>query len=142
VAAPRVQALRAAGADGGALRVTLRHFRKVVALEAVVGLLVLVVVPFLSGSAPNQDFQAHGAGGRPVDVAFDAPKLGVPAAHVLAKAPAPEIKSSTWLWGAGWVIVVLLALVGAGLASRRLATRPIRSAFTDLMPGSGARAVP
>ncbi len=58
---PRVNALRAEGADGSALAVTLRHFRGVVAAEAVIGLLVLLVVPFLSGSARKQEFERQAA---------------------------------------------------------------------------------
>jgi putative copper export protein len=71
---PRVNAIRAGGEDGSGLAVTLRHFRGVVAAEAVIGLLVILVVPFLSGSARKQEFEAHsadltqtqGAGGREV----------------------------------------------------------------------------
>jgi putative copper export protein len=58
---PRVDAIRAGGEDGSALSVTLRHFRGVVAAEAVIGLLVILVVPFLSGSARKQEFEAHAA---------------------------------------------------------------------------------
>jgi putative copper export protein/methionine-rich copper-binding protein CopC len=58
---PRVNAIRADGEEGSGLAVTLRHFRGVVAAEAVVGLLVLLVVPFLSGSARKQDFERHAA---------------------------------------------------------------------------------
>lgn len=58
---PRVNALRAEGEDGTALAVTLRHFRGVIAAEAVVGLLVLLVVPFLSGSARKQEFERQAA---------------------------------------------------------------------------------
>jgi hypothetical protein len=58
---PRVNALRAEGADGSALAVTLRHFRGVIAAEAVIGLLVLLVVPFLSGSARKQEFERKAA---------------------------------------------------------------------------------
>lgn len=58
---PRVNALRAEGADGSALAVTLRHFRGVIAAEAVIGLLVVLVVPFLSGSARKQEFERQAA---------------------------------------------------------------------------------
>jgi uncharacterized membrane protein len=58
---PRVNALRAGGADGSALSVTLRHFRGIVAAEAVIGLLVILVVPFLSGSARKQEFERNAA---------------------------------------------------------------------------------
>jgi putative copper export protein len=58
---PRVNAIRAGGEEGSGLAVTLRHFRGVIAAEAVIGLLVLLVVPFLSGSARKQDFERHAA---------------------------------------------------------------------------------
>jgi putative copper export protein/methionine-rich copper-binding protein CopC len=58
---PRVNAMRADGAEGSALALTLRHFRGVVAAEAVIGLLVLLVVPFLSGSARKQEFEKQAA---------------------------------------------------------------------------------
>jgi uncharacterized membrane protein len=58
---PRVNALRAEGEDGSALAVTLRHFRGVIAAEAVIGLLILLVVPFLSGSARKQEFERQSA---------------------------------------------------------------------------------
>jgi putative copper export protein len=58
---PRVNALRAEGADGSALAVTLRHFRGVIAAEAVIGLLIVLVVPFLSGSARKQEFERQAA---------------------------------------------------------------------------------
>jgi type II secretory pathway pseudopilin PulG len=58
---PRVNAIRADGEDGTALAVTLRHFRGVVAAEAVIGLLVLLVVPFLSGSARKQELEKQSA---------------------------------------------------------------------------------
>ena len=113
---PRVNAFRAA--EGGtALSAALRHFRGVVAAEAVVGVLIALVVPFMSGSARNQDFQKHDgglvqtAGGielkpsglRPgvvdydvrapgakrVELAFSAAKLGVPENDVVATEVAP-----------------------------------------------------
>ena len=58
---PRIRAIRA-GADGAVtLSGVLRRFRVVVVAEVVVGLLILLVVPFLSGSARRQDFQAKAA---------------------------------------------------------------------------------
>jgi|GEM_PF-930476 len=112
---PRVNALRASGAaSGSALAVALGHFRHVVVAEAVVGLAIVAVVPFLSGSARNQDFQRRQAdlaqtrgavtlapsgnvagpaqydvvapGARRVDVSFSSPALGVPATTVVADA--------------------------------------------------------
>jgi putative copper export protein/methionine-rich copper-binding protein CopC len=201
---PRVNALRERGGEGSALSLALRHFRVVVAFEALLGILILLVVPFLSGSARNQAFQdkaadltqtaqvagqsvrlrpsglqpgvtdydvsVPGADGGPVTVAFASPKLGVPATAVAAtslggdryrvsglytpmagawqvqvaaarqppatfaldvttepaeaeKAPAPTIQGSTWAWGIGELLVVLIALGGAGVASSRLTRR-------------------
>jgi hypothetical protein len=153
---------------------------------------VIAVVPFLSGSARNQDFQASGdalvsrsgalsfkpsglvpgpadyeisaPGAKRVEITFDSPNLDVPATTAVAnsagdgrfsvsglyvtmvgdwratihaddasgvfalpiaaeppepgKAPAPEIRSSTWIWGFAELLVVLAALLGAGVISR------------------------
>jgi hypothetical protein len=57
---PRIDALRAES-GGSRSSIVLRHFRKTVAAEAVLGMLILLVVPFLSGSARNQEFQAKAA---------------------------------------------------------------------------------
>jgi putative copper export protein/methionine-rich copper-binding protein CopC len=199
---PRVNALREA--SGESLLGTLtRRFRRVVVAEALVGVLILLVVPFLSSSARNQAFAAraadltqtrrvdgqavalrpsgaqpgmtdydvwvpHAAGGR-VTVGFSSRQLGVPSTDVLATAvgagqyrvtglqtpmvgdwqvvvaggrrpvrfdltvsatavdpgkPAtPPIRASTWEWGAGEVLAVLVALGGAALTTRRLTRR-------------------
>ena len=188
---PRINAL---DADESTLVLALRHFRGVVVAEAVVGLAVIAVVPFLSGSARNQDFQAGGdalvsrsgplafkpsglvpgpadyeisaPGARRVEVTFDSPELGVPAVTTVAdatgsgrfrvsglyttmagdwratvhadatsgvfaipvaaqppepgRAPTPEIRDSTWIWGFAELLLVLAALVGAGTISRLL----------------------
>jgi putative copper export protein/methionine-rich copper-binding protein CopC len=57
---PRIDAMRAQN-GGSRSSIVLRHFRKTVAAEAVLGMLILLVVPFLSGSARNQEFQAQAA---------------------------------------------------------------------------------
>jgi putative copper export protein len=200
---PRVNAIREAG-GGSTASIVLRHFRRTVAAEAVLGLLILLVVPFLSGSARNQEFQAKaagltqtqhagghavrlrpsgaqpgmtdydvwapGAGGR-VSVAFSSPRLGVPETEVLAtsvggdhyratglytamagtwrarvattsgppasfdldvttapaepeNAPPPTVTGSTWAWGLGELLAVVLLLGGAGYVSRRRTRRP------------------
>ena len=194
---PRVNAIREAG-GGSTAAIVLRHFRKTVVAEAALGLLILLVVPFLSGSARNQEFQAKaadltqtqhagghavrlrpsgaqpgmtdydvwapGAGGR-VTVAFSSPKRGVPETEALATSlggdhyrvtglytpiagtwqarvatesgppatfdlgvvttpPEPEnappavVTGSTWAWGLGELLAVLLLLGGAGYVSR------------------------
>jgi putative copper export protein/methionine-rich copper-binding protein CopC len=53
--------LEASGSGQGVTRLIDRHFRGVVAVEAVIGLGVLFVVPYLSGSARNQEFQTKKA---------------------------------------------------------------------------------
>jgi copper transport protein len=59
---PRVEAIQAASAVRESLaRVLLGHFRRVVAIEAVLGMAILLVVPFLSGSARNQAVQLRAA---------------------------------------------------------------------------------
>jgi copper transport protein len=53
---PRLEAAQRVDPDRPSLIVAaLRHFRKVVILEAVLGIVVLAIVPFLSGSARSQD---------------------------------------------------------------------------------------
>jgi copper transport protein len=56
---PRIARAHADGDLGRGFALTLKHFPKVVAIEAGLGLCVLVIVPFLSGSARTQ------AGGPP-----------------------------------------------------------------------------
>jgi len=51
---PRIAKLRAAGDTRSVFAVAVRHFPRVVAIEAAVGIAVLVVVPFLNGSAREQ----------------------------------------------------------------------------------------
>jgi putative copper export protein/methionine-rich copper-binding protein CopC len=201
---PRIDAMRATR-GGSRSSIVLRHFRKTVAAEAVLGMLILLVVPFLSGSARNQEFQAKAAdlmqtqhfgghavslrpsGAQPgltdydvwapragdrVTVAFSSPQLGVPETEVLATSlggdhyrvtglytamagawqarvvtkrappatfgldvtatpPEPEnappavVSGSTWAWGLGELLAVVLLLGGAGYSSRRLARRRI-----------------
>jgi putative copper export protein/methionine-rich copper-binding protein CopC len=212
---PRVDAVREAS-DGSRGPIVLRRFRKTVAAEAVLGMLILLVVPFLSGSARNQEFQAKAAdltqtrqvgghevrlrpsGAQPgmtdydvwapdagdrVTVAFSSAKLGVPETMALAtslgddhyrvtglytamagtwqarvatergpaasfdlgvtatpaepqKAPPPAVASSTWAWGLGELLAVVLVLGGTGYVSRWQARR--RSASGALANAEGA----
>ncbi|MFD9827567.1 CopD family protein [Tsukamurella tyrosinosolvens] len=61
---PAIRRARLAGDEGTVVRLALHHFPKVVAAEAVAGIGVLLVVPFLSGSARKQ---ADGAAAGPFD---------------------------------------------------------------------------
>ncbi|HJP72699.1 MAG TPA: CopD family protein [Pseudonocardiaceae bacterium] len=54
VLTPRIARARAEGDHGRGFALTLRHFPAVVAVESLLGLGVLVVVPFLTGSARAQ----------------------------------------------------------------------------------------
>ncbi|HEY4331303.1 MAG TPA: CopD family protein, partial [Ilumatobacteraceae bacterium] len=58
---PRLEAMRAAGDERSIVSIVGHHFRSVVAAEVVLGACVLFVVPYLSGSARNQDFQKKAA---------------------------------------------------------------------------------
>ena len=59
---PRLEAARALDPDRPSLVVAaLRHFRGVIVTEAVLGLAILAIVPFLSGSARTQDAQLRSA---------------------------------------------------------------------------------
>ncbi|MET9326534.1 CopD family protein [Tsukamurella sp. NPDC003166] len=61
---PAIARARLAGEDDTIVRLALHHFPKVVAAEAVAGIGVLLIVPFLSGSARKQ---ADGAAAGPFD---------------------------------------------------------------------------
>lgn len=59
---PGLEAARTLDPDRPSLVVAaLRHFRGVIVLEAVLGVAILAIVPFLSGSARNQDAQLRSA---------------------------------------------------------------------------------
>lgn len=67
---PAIRRARLAGDDNTVVRLALHHFPKVVAAEAIAGIAVLLIVPFLSGSARKQ---ADGAAAAP----FDGESFGV-----------------------------------------------------------------
>jgi copper transport protein len=59
---PRLEAARATDPDRPSLvAAALRHFRGLIAVEALLGVAILAIVPFLSGSARNQDAQLRSA---------------------------------------------------------------------------------
>ncbi|MGX7678993.1 CopD family protein [Jatrophihabitans sp. DSM 45814] len=58
---PQIDGLRSTGEDRSLTRILLSHFRATIAIEVVLGLLVLFIAPLLSGSARNQAFQASPA---------------------------------------------------------------------------------
>jgi putative copper export protein len=119
---PRIEALRAAGEERSLAVLLLRRFPAVVAVEVVLIAAVLLVAPFLHGSARNQAFQAQAlADGAPAD---DLPKL----------AP-KEITTSTWVLGGVESVVVVLVLSGGYLASGRLVRRRRIAGEQEQVPG-------
>jgi len=119
---PRVEALRAAG-DHRPLRVLLaREFPATVAAELLLGLTVLLVAPFLHGSARNQAFQS--------DVAH---RAAGPVTANLPKIAAKQVSASTWAWGTlETVLVIGLMIVGYYVSGRlaRRRTTTVASALT------------
>jgi putative copper export protein len=103
---PRIEALRTSGDLRPLRALLLRRFPAVLGLEAVLGLTVLFVAPFLHGSARNQAYQA-----------------GI-AAHSVAAKHLPKLapktaQTSTWLWGtAETALVITIMIVGYRLSAR------------------------
>ena len=58
---PKVEAYRAAGQGQPVMRLVAQNFRAAVAVEVVLGIAILLVVPMLAGSARNQAFQTAAA---------------------------------------------------------------------------------
>jgi len=110
---PRIEAMRAAG-DTRPLRVLLlRQFPVAVALEVLLGLTVLMVAPFLHGSARNQAFQAEAAKVAPA---------GTKTAD-LPKAPQKTASASTWIYGTAETVLVIVILAGGYRVSGQMARR-------------------
>lgn len=126
---PRIEALRAAG-DTRPLRVLLvRTFPATVALEVLLGLSVLMVAPFLHGSARNQAFQAEAAKVAPAGTK----------AKDLPKAPPKVASTSTWVWGTTETIAVITIMATGYQISGRLARR--RTAASTSTPARSANLV-
>lgn len=123
---PRIAALRAAGDDRSLFAILTTEFRAAVAVEAVLGVSILMVAPFLHGSARSQAFQAKAAA------------AGVPGK--LPKLPPKEVMTSTWMYGTvATVAVIGVMLVGFWL-SNRIAQRRVAEAYPA--PGAGRAAEP
>lgn len=117
---PRIEALRAAG-DSRPLRTLLvREFPAAIALEVVLGLSVLMVAPFLHGSARGQAFQTEAAKTAPAGTK----------AKDLPKAPAKMASASTWVYGTAETIAVIVVLAGGYRVSGRIARRRTESTAT------------
>ena len=104
---PRIERLRDAG-DERPLRVILtREFPVVIGLEALLGMAVLMVAPFLHGSARGEVFNKEH-----------------PAAAAAGQRPDPKVTStSTWAYGTAETVAVIVVMVGGYRVSARLASR-------------------
>ena len=110
---PRIEALRGAG-DTRPVRVLLaRQFPVTVAAEVLLGLTVLMVAPFLHGSARNQAFQAEAASVAPAGTK----------AKDLPKAPPKVPSASTWVYGTTETVAVITMMAAGYTVSGRLARR-------------------
>jgi putative copper export protein len=108
---PRVDALRAAGDERALLTLLARTFPVTIACEVLLGLTVLLVAPFLHGSARNQAFQA------------DAAEHATSAKAKLPKIAAKEVSASTWVWGSAETVAVIVVMAGGYQVSGRIARR-------------------
>jgi putative copper export protein len=104
---PRIERLRAAGDERPLLTLLAREFPAVVAIEVVLGMSVLMVAPFLHGSARSQAFQA------------DHPPVG----GVAQKIPAKVVSGSTWAFGIGETLIVGGVMAGGYVWAGRVARR-------------------
>jgi putative copper export protein len=114
---PRVEACRAAGDQRPLHTLLARRFPVTIAAETLLGAAVLLVAPFLHGSARNQAFQANVAAHATGPVA-EFPKLARKAAS-----------ASTWAWGTLETLLVIAVMIGGYYLSGRLARH---RAGTDL----------
>ncbi|MFC4033450.1 copper resistance D family protein [Streptomyces polygonati] len=122
---PRVDALRATGDERPLRTILVRDFPVVITVEALLGMTVLFVAPFLHGSARNQAFQASAAKHSAVSL-DDLPKI-----------PAKEVSASTWVWGTSETLAVIAVMIVGYWASGVLARRrtAAATAVTTTDPG-------
>ncbi|SEM55981.1 CopD family protein [Streptacidiphilus jiangxiensis] len=123
---PRIEALRVAGDPGRRAGIALRRFPVVVAAEIVLVLLVLLIAPFLHGSARNQAFQAEAA------------RHTASATAPLPKLPPKQASASTWGWGISETVSVAGVMAICYRCSGRIARR--RTADTAPAPVAPATA--
>jgi putative copper export protein len=121
---PRIEALRAAGDTRPVRVILLREFPVTVALEVLLGLSVIMVAPFLHGSARNQAFQAEAAKVAPAGTK----------AKDLPKAPQKTASASTWAYGTAETALVIVVMAGGYRVSGRLARRRMGAALSSGTP--------
>jgi putative copper export protein len=110
---PRIDALRAAGDHRPLRTILVRRFPAVITLEALLGMAVVFVAPFLHGSARNQAFQA------------DAARHATGVIGKLPKIPAKHVSASTWALGTLETLAVIAVMIGGYWLSGRLARRRV-----------------
>ena len=118
---PRIDALRAAGDDRPLSTILIRRFPVLVSLEALLGMAVVFVAPFLHGSARNQAFQA------------DAARRAVGHVGKLPKIPAKQVSASTWALGTFETVAVIAVMIGGYWLSGYLARRRTASRIGNLV---------
>ncbi|WP_392750260.1 copper resistance D family protein [Streptomyces sp. LN590] len=124
---PRVDALRAAGDERPLHKLLVREFPVVITVEALLGMALLFVAPFLHGSARNQAFQA------------DVAKHSTVALDELPKIADKAVSTSTWVWGTTETIAVIaVMIVGywiSGTIARRRTIAASATSATASSPG-------
>jgi putative copper export protein len=124
---PRIDALRAAGDERPLRTVLVREFPAAVAIEALLGMTVVFVAPFLHGSARNQAFQDGVA------------KHSTVAVDDLPKIPNKEVSASTWIWGSTETVAVVAVMIAgywlSGVLARRRIAAATAAAVTATDPG-------
>ncbi len=108
---PRIDALRATGEDRRLPILLARQFPAVVAVEVLLGLGVLLVAPFLHGSARNQAFQEQAA------------KHATSETKKLPRIAVKQVSTSTWVYGTGETVAVVVIMAAAYRASGRISKR-------------------
>jgi putative copper resistance protein D len=116
---PRLEARRREG-GGVSLWAALRHFRVLVAAEVALGIAILLVVPFLSGSARRQAFQAQAAD---LTQTRDA---GGQAVRLRPSAAQPGLTDyDVWVAGARERVTVTFSSPALGVPGTEVVARPL-----------------
>lgn len=109
---PRIERLRDAGDERPLRTILAREFPVVIGAEVLLGMAVLMVAPFLHGSARGEVFaEQH------------------PAAAAAGERPEPKtVSTATWVYGTAETVVVIAVMAGGYRVSARLAARRARVA--------------
>ena len=114
---PRVDALRGAGDERPLHVLLVRRFPLAVTVETLLGAAVLLVAPFLHGSARTQAYQGSVAHHSAAPLAADA----------LPKLPPKPVSLSTWVWGTSETLLVVAVMIACYCVSARLSHRRPRT---------------